>query len=155
MASFAKLGVDNIVTDIVHVDTIDNMTSGGIEKEEIGIAHLTKHHGHENWRQCSYNTLRGQHLDGKTPFRANYPGIGWYYDSTNDIFYEPRPTDMDGESCASWTLNTTTGHYDPPITRPTETEQMITDGKKWKWDESAHQADNTTGWVSVQQPVES
>ena len=67
MAHFAKLGVDNIVTDIVHVDTIDNMTSGGIEKEEIGIAHLTKHHGHENWRQCSYNTLRGQHLDGKTP----------------------------------------------------------------------------------------
>ena len=40
MASFAKLGVDNIVTDIVHVDTIDNMTSGGLEKEEIGIAHL-------------------------------------------------------------------------------------------------------------------
>ena len=80
MAHYAKLGVDNIVTDIVHVDTIDNMTSGGIEKEEIGIAHLTKHHGHENWRQCSYNTLRGQHLDGKTPFRANYPGIGWYYD---------------------------------------------------------------------------
>jgi hypothetical protein len=62
---------------------------------------------------------------------------------------------MDGDSCASWTLNTTTGHYDPPITRPTETEQMITDGKKWKWDESAHQADNSTGWVSVQQPVES
>ena len=103
MAHFAKLGVDNIVTEIVHVDTIDNMTSGGLEKEEIGIAHLTKHHGHENWRQCSYNTLRGQHLEGKTPFRANYPAIGWYYDSTNDIFYEPRPTDMDGESCASWT----------------------------------------------------
>ena len=37
MAHFAKLGVDNIVTDIVHVDTIDNMTSGGIEKEEIGM----------------------------------------------------------------------------------------------------------------------
>ena len=65
MAHFAKLGVDNIVTDILHVDTIDNMTSGGIEKEEIGIAHLTKHHGHENWRQCSINTLRGEHLDGK------------------------------------------------------------------------------------------
>ena len=32
---------------------------------------------------------------------------------------------------------------------------MITDGKKWKWDESAYQADNSTGWVSGQQPVES
>ena len=155
MAHFAKLGVDNIVTDILHVDTIDNMTSGGVEKEEIGIAHLSKHHGHENWRQCSINTLRGQHLDGKTPFRANYPGIGWYYDSTHDIFYEPRPTDMNGKSCASWTLNTTTGHYDPPIALPSLTTQMITDGKKWRWDEDAHQADNSTGWISEQQPVES
>ena len=155
MAHFAKLGIDNIVTDILHVDTIDTMTSGGIEKEEIGVAHLTKHHGHENWKQCSYNTHLGQHDDGKTPMRANYPGIGWYYDSTNDIFYEPRPTDMDGESCTSWTLNTTTGVYDPPIALPSLTTQMITDGKKWKWDESAYQADNSTGWVSVQQPVES
>ena len=118
MAHFAKLGIDNIVTDILHVDTIDTMTSGGIEKEEIGVAHLTKHHGHENWKQCSYNTHLGQHDDGKTPMRANYPAIGWYYDSTNDIFYEPRPTDMDGESCTSWTLNTTTGVYDPPIALP-------------------------------------
>ena len=54
MAHFAKLGIDNIVTDILHVDTIDTMTSGGIEKEEIGVAHLIKHHGHENWKQCSY-----------------------------------------------------------------------------------------------------
>ena len=149
MAHFAKLGIDNIVTDILHVDTIDTMTSGGIEKEEIGVAHLTKHHGHENWKQCSYNTHLGQHDDGKTPMRANYPGIGWYYDSTNDIFYEPRPTDMDGESCTSWTLNTTTGVYDPPIALPSLTTQMITDGKKWKWDESAYQADNTKGWVEL------
>ena len=34
MTFLPRVGVDNIVTDIVHVDTIDNMTSGGIEKEK-------------------------------------------------------------------------------------------------------------------------
>ena len=129
MAHFAKLGVDNIVTDIVHVDTIDNMTSGGIEKEEIGIAHLTKHHGHENWRQCSINTLRGEHLDGKTPFRANYPGIGWYYDSTNDVFYEQKPLDNDGDTCNSCTINTSTWTWEAPITMPTLTDDQFANKK--------------------------
>ena len=46
MASFAKLGVDNIVTDIVHVDTIDN-TLQVFRKGGDCIGFLTKHHGHE------------------------------------------------------------------------------------------------------------
>ena len=41
------------------------------------------------------------------------------YDEDNDIFHEPRPKDKDGQSCASWTLNTTTGIWSAPITKPT------------------------------------
>ena len=41
MAHFAKIGLDNQVTQVLVVRTIDTMTEGGIEKEEIGVAYLT------------------------------------------------------------------------------------------------------------------
>ena len=141
MAHYAQLGVDNIVTRVWTVNNIDCMTVGGIEKDEIGQAYLKEHHGDLTLVKCSYNTSKGVHVLGGTPFRANYPGVGWYYSSTHDIFHEPRPKDKDGESCTSWTLNTTTGMYEAPITRPTGSV-----GKYYVWDESAYQADNSTGW---------
>lgn len=140
MAHYAKLGLDNIVTAVVAVDTIDCMTRGGIEKEEIGLAHLVKHHGHELWKKCSYNTRGGEHSGGGTPFRANYPGIGWYYSSEHDIFHPARPY-------ASYTLNTTTGMWDAPIAQPELTEAQVEAGSYYRWDEDAYQADNTQGWV--------
>lgn len=140
MAHYAKLGLDNIVTAVVAVDTIDCMTRGGIEKEEIGLAHLVKHHGHELWKKCSYNTRGGEHSGGGTPFRANYPGIGWYYNSEHDIFHPARPY-------ASYTLNTTTGMWDAPLPQPELTAEEEVAMSYYRWDEDAYQADNTTGWV--------
>ena len=61
MAHFAKLGIDNKVIAVLTMDTINTMTSGGIEREDIGIAYLITHHGHENWKKCSYNTHAGVH----------------------------------------------------------------------------------------------
>ena len=141
MAHYAQLGVDNIVVKVWTLDNINSMTSGGIEKDEIGQAYLKEHHGDLTLVKCSYNTHQGVHILGGTPFRANYPGVGWYYSSTHDIFYEPRPKDKDGDSCTSWSLNTTTGMYEAPITQPTGSV-----GKYYVWDESAYQADNSTGW---------
>ena len=142
MAHYAKLGLDNIVTAVVAVDTIDCMTRGGIEREEIGLAHLVRVHGHELWKKCSYNTRGGVHSEGGTPFRANYPGIGWYYNSEHDIFHPARPF-------ASYTLNTTTGMWEAPLAQPELTEEQIEARSYYEWDEAAHQADNTTGWVLV------
>ena len=149
MAHFAKLGIDNVVTAVLAVDTIDCMTRGGIETEEIGVAHLTKHHGHENWKKCSYNTRENVHRLGGTPFRANYPGIGWIYNSEHDIFHPPRPTDQDGDLMNSHTLNTTTGVWEPPSNAPTLTEEEEAAFKYYRWDESVWVADNTKGWVLV------
>jgi len=149
MAHFAKLGIDNVVTAVLAMDTIDTMTRGGIEKEEIGVAHLVEHHGHENWKKCSYNTSGGVHREGGTPFRANYPGIGWYYNSEHDIFHPARPTDRNEASCNSWTLNTTTGLWAAPLTQPNLTDDEISAGSYYIWDESDYQADNTTGWILV------
>ena len=147
MAHYAELGIDNIVKRVLYIDTIKCMTDGGIEKEEIGDAYLQENHG-GTWVKCSQNTYANVHSEGRTPLRANFPGIGWYYDSTNDIFYPPRPTDKDGESCASWTLNTTTGVWTPPITEPTVTDDQKNAGTStYVWDESLYQSDNTKGWI--------
>jgi len=148
MASFAKLGLNNVVIGLAYMDTITTMTRGGIEKEEIGIEHLIKHHGHMTWKQCSINTRGGVHYDpetgepdGKPALRANHPGIGWYYSSEHDIFYPPQPY-------PSWsTLNTTTGFWEPPIPQPDLPDEDGPLRSFYTWDEDAYQADNTQGWV--------
>jgi hypothetical protein len=151
MAHFAKIGIDNIVLAVLAVDTVDTMTRGGIEKEEIGVAHLVKNHGHECWKQCSYNSRAGVHYDsetgepsGKPAFRANYPGIGWYYNSEYDIFHSPKP-----DGCFSWTLNSTTGHWESPIEKPELTKDEIETKCYYQWDDVLYQSDNSKGWILV------
>tara|TARA_R110000796_G_scaffold249687_1_gene377781 strand:- start:89 stop:469 length:381 start_codon:yes stop_codon:yes gene_type:complete len=94
------------------------------------------------WVQTSYNTSGNVHYginvdgeyvaDGGVALRGNYAGIGCTYDSTNDVFYAPKPFE-------SWTL-ADTWLWVAPITYPD-------DGKFYDWDEDAYQADNTKGWV--------
>ena len=94
------------------------------------------------WIQTSYNTRGGVHYepnsytassDQSKALRKNYAGLGFTYDKDKDAFYEPQPY-------ASWTLNSTTCYWEPPVTYPS-------DGKSYVWDESAYQADNTKGWI--------
>ena len=80
-------------------------------------------------RRTSYNTHGGVHTNGGTPFRKNYAGVGYTYDSTRDAFIPPRPY-------PSWQLNEATCLWDPPVARPT-------DEKMYSWDEA------TTSWVLV------
>jgi len=81
------------------------------------------------WIQTSYNTRGGIHYapNSNTPdsgiaLRANYAGIGYIYDQTNDVFYAPQPF-------ASWILDKTTWLWESPIPYPT-------DGKQYKWNET-------------------
>lgn len=78
------------------------------------------------WIQTSYNTHGNQHPNG-TPLRGNYAGIGYTYDSVNDVFYAPQPY-------PSWILNNNTWLWESPIPYPT-------DGKVYIWDETI------TNWV--------
>ena len=81
------------------------------------------------WIQTSYNTLGNQHTLGGTPLRGNYAGVGYTYDSINDVFYAPKPY-------ASWTLNETTWTWEAPVSYPD-------DGANYTWNES------TTSWDLV------
>jgi hypothetical protein len=80
------------------------------------------------WIQTSYNTLGGQHPEGR-PLRKNYAGVGFTYDSSRDAFIPPQPF-------ASWILNEDTCLWDAPTPMPK-------DGKIYCWDEP------TTSWVEV------
>ena len=74
------------------------------------------------WIQTSYNTHAGVHSNGGTPLRGNYAGIGYTYDSINDVFYPQQPFPSWNISFPNWT-------WTPPTPMPT-------DGKLYSWNES-------------------
>ena len=82
------------------------------------------------WIQTSYNTEAGIHLNGGTPLRKNYAGIGFSYDSTRDAFIPPKPY-------PSWTLNEDTCLWECPVAYPD-------DGNMYTWNETDQQWDEVT-----------
>lgn len=150
MAHYAKIGLNNEVIDMAAVDNINCMTPGGLEREEIGCEFLKNLTGHQVWIKCSYNTYAGAHYgedgqpSGKPGFRANYPGIGWYYNSEHDIFHPARPNDLHGNPCNSWILNTVTGQWECPLG---DSPCISGENSDYLWDEFLYQSDNTKGWI--------
>lgn len=111
MAHFAKIGLNNIVTEVLVVANRETMDAQGNEQESIGVEFLRNLTGHETWIQTSYNGN----------IRKHYAGIGFTYDSVRDAFIPPKPFE-------SWILNEDTCLWEAPVNMPT-------DGKKYKWDE--------------------
>ena len=67
--------------------------------------------------------------NGKASKRYNYAGVGRLYNVQADAFYAPQPFD-------SWTLNTTTYLWEPPVPYPSN-------GTSHRWDE------DTRAWVET------
>ena len=111
MASFAKIGLNNKVIEVLSVHNDELKDSGGAEQEVLGIDFLTKLTGWAIWKQTSYNTGDGLHKLGGTPFRKNHAGIGYTYDEDRDAFIPPSPF-------PSWTLDETTCRWEAPTPRP-------------------------------------
>jgi hypothetical protein len=123
MAYFAKLNSENIVITVESVVNEVLKDSNGVEQESIGIQFLKTLYNEPNaiWKQTSYNTHGGIHINGETPFRKNYAGIGYTYDSQRDAFISPKPFN-------SWILNEQTCNWDAPVARPD-------DNNMYKWNE--------------------
>lgn len=111
MAHFAELDANNVVLRVIVVDTKDNSTADGVEKESIGQAFCERLFG-GNWKQTSYNNN----------MRVRYAGIGYTYDETLDAFIPPKPY-------PSWTLDNSTADWVAPVPMPT-------DGKMYSWNET-------------------
>ena len=91
------------------------------------------------WIQTSYNTRFGKHLNGGTPLRGNYAGVGMNYNFEKDYFYYDKPYDMNGEICESWTFKEEDFDWHPPTPYPADGD----DEKGYIWRES----DKT--WVEI------
>ena len=122
MASFAKIGLNSKVIEVLSVVNEVLHDSNGIEQEVIGIDFLTKLTGYPVWKQTSYNTHGGIHNNGGTPLRKNHAGIGYTYDEDRDAFIPPKPFN-------SWILNEDTCIWEAPVAYPT-------DGGRYKWNET-------------------
>jgi hypothetical protein len=122
MASFAKIGLNNKVIEVLSVHNNVLKDSNGIEQEVNGIDFLTKLTGWAVWKQTSYNTHGGIHIKGGTPFRKNHAGIGYIYDEDRDAFIPKKIYN-------SWILNETTCNWEAPTARPN-------DGKLYNWNET-------------------
>ena len=90
-----------------------------------GVTSWEEYYGARHGQRClrtSYNTRAGEHVEGGTPFRGNYAGIGYTYHEDIDGFVPPKPFE-------SWVLNEATFSWDAPVPMPTEGD--------WTWDEQA------------------
>ena len=142
MAHFAQLDSNNVVTQVIVVSNDDTSDSNGTETESIGVAFCQKLLGADtNWKQTSYNGN----------MRGNYAGIGYTYMSnvatlgvgSTDIFIAQKPHD-------SWTVGVSTAQWYPPANpgnEPALTEEQVTAGSYYVWNESNYQADPATAWV--------
>ena len=87
MAHFVKLGTGNIVTEGIVV------SNDAFKTEQEGVDFINNLYGtNDVWKQTSYNTKGGKHLEGGTPFRKNYAGIGYKYEEERDAFIPPKPS---------------------------------------------------------------
>jgi len=122
MAHFAKIGKGNIVEQVVVVKNDVFKT----EQEGVQFLH-NLYKVKDLWKQTSYNTFGGEHLNGGTPLRKNFANIGYKYDETRDAFIPPKPFE-------SWTLNETTCHWDPPVVKPDDNQIYSWNEKNQQWD---------------------
>jgi hypothetical protein len=126
MASFAKIGLNSKVIEVLSVVNEVLHDANGVEQEAIGIDFLTKLTGYPVWKQTSYNTRGGVHKLGGTPLRKNHAGIGMIYDEDRDAFIPPKPFN-------SWILNEDTCLWNAPVAKPT-TE--LEENQYYSWNES-------------------
>ena len=113
MASFAKIGLNSKVIEVLSVHNNELLDSNGVEQEVNGIDFLTKLTGYPVWKQTSYNNN----------IRKNHAGIGYTYDEDRDAFIPKKPFN-------SWVLNEDTCRWEAPVAYPD-------DGNKYNWNESA------------------
>jgi hypothetical protein len=128
MAHYAFLDENNIVADVIV----------GKDENEDGVD-WEQHYGAFRGQTCkrtSYNTQGGVHSSGGTPFRKNYAGIGYSYDSERDAFIPQRPY-------PSWVLDEDSCLWEAPVAMPTDAGTGEPP-KRYTWDE------DLINWIEVQ-----
>lgn len=131
MAHFARLDENRVVQEVIVIDNQEILDASGDEQESLGIAFCQSIYGIDTmWLQTSYNSS----------FRVNFATPGDRYDPRLDAFITPKPFE-------SWVLDEGLKAWRAPIAEPALTQEQIDNRMSYYWDEAAHQADPTAGWV--------
>ena len=113
MANFALIK-NNIVIAVIVIDN-EVITNNGIEVEQLGvdfIDSLNIDYDFDTIKQTSYNSN----------FRNIYAGIGFTYDSVNDVFISPKPYE-------DWIL--VNNKWEAPIPYPSDNKHYFWNDNKW------------------------
>jgi hypothetical protein len=143
MASFAKIGLNSKVIEVLSVHNDVLKDSNGVEQEVNGIDFLTKLTGYPVWKQTSYNTHGGVHDNNGTPLRKNHAGIGYSYDEDRDAFIPKKPFN-------SWILNEDTCLWEAPLEKPITYTQNILDKNNLPIPDRHNWNESTLTWDIVE-----
>ena len=95
---FAKIDSENRVKSTHVVGDADCQDENGDISEAVGVAYLTKIHGHSVWQPIT-----------------GHVGRMYHYSVAHNVFYPPQPH-------ASWTLDEAAGKWNPPVAFPSSVE---------------------------------
>ena len=113
MANFALIK-ESIVIAVIVIDN-EVITNNGIEVEQLGVDFINSlniDYDFDTIKQTSYNSN----------FRNIYAGIGFTYDSVNDVFIAPKPYE-------DWIL--VNNKWEAPIPYPSDDKQYFWNDNKW------------------------
>lgn len=113
MANFALIK-ESIVIAVIVIDN-EVITNNAIEVEQLGIDFINSlniDYDFDTIKQTSYNSN----------FRNIYAGIGFTYDSVNDVFIAPKPYE-------DWIL--VNNKWEAPIPYPSDDKQYFWNDNKW------------------------
>jgi len=119
MANFAKIGLDNKVTDVLVVHDSVLKDAEGNTHETLGEQFLTELYGWSVWKQT---------FDDGT--RKNYAGRGYSYDSERDAFIPLK-------QYPSWILDENTCRWGPPVAIPDSDNYYTWNESTKAWDAAA------------------
>ena len=113
MANFALIK-ESIVIAVIVIDN-EVITNNGIEIEQLGIDFINSlniDYDFDTIKQTSYNSN----------FRNIYAGIGFTYDSVNDVFIAPQPYE-------DWIL--VNNKWEAPIPYPSDDKMYSWNNNQW------------------------
>ena len=113
MANFALIK-QNIVIAVIVVDN-EILLSNGVEIEQLGIDFINSlniDYDFDTIKQTSYNSN----------FRNTYAGVGFTYDSVNNVFIAPKPYE-------DWVL--VNYKWEAPIPYPSDGKLYLWNNNKW------------------------
>jgi hypothetical protein len=106
MAHWAEINEDNIVTRV--------LVCSNDETPEQNHEWLIQNFG-GTWLQTSYNTIQGVNVNGGTPLRGNFAGIGSFYYEEKDVFtiVKPYPSWIWDDDLITWIPPIEAPKFDP------------------------------------------